>query len=146
MSDNIFGCFFKIGFNSALNEEDFSALAESFRKYIWGEKGICDILKKLKHKDYGEDLKLALFQFYVKPNLAELIELKKIEAYRKNEKSVGIPIIVDEVFFNRPEDERYLFLKQSILQKMDALEEVVKKRKLDTDMKKLKSDLENLLG
>ena len=45
----------------------------------------------------------------------------------------------------KTENERYEFLKQAILQKMELLTEVVKKRKLDTNMDLLKSDLEKSL-
>ena len=41
--------------------------------------------------------------------------------------------------------ERYSFLKQSILQKLDLLAEVVKKKKLDTNME-LKTDLQKILN
>ena len=92
MSDNIFGCFFKVGFDPNLSQQDFTELANVFKTYIWGEKGICDTLKNLKHQDYGKDLKLALFQFYVRPTAIELQKLKRIEPYRKNEKSIGIPM------------------------------------------------------
>lgn len=144
---NILGCFFKVGFDPNLNEQDSSDLANTFRSYIWGKKGICDTVKKLKHEDYGKDLKLALFQFNVKPTPIELQRLKKIESYKKKEKSIGIPIIVtDENFFSKSEDGRYRFLKQSILQKLDLLAEVVKKKKLDTKMDLLKSDLQKLLN
>lgn len=147
MNDNIFGCFFKVGFNPSLNEQDFTGLADTFKVYIWGEKGIGDTLKKLKHEDYGKDLKLALFQFYVKPTQIELQNLKGIESYRKNEKAIGIPIIVnDENFFSKSEEGRYSFLRQSILQKLNLLAEVVKQKKLDTKMEQLKADLQKLLS
>lgn len=108
-------------------------MANLFKAYIWGKKGICDTLKKLKHKNYGKDLKLALFQFYVKQTSTELGKLKEIEPHRKNEKAMGIPIVVnDENFLSKPEDGRYRFLNQSILQKLDLLAEGVKKKKLDT--------------
>ncbi len=144
---NIFGCFFKVGFDPNLSEQDFMDLANAFKSYIWGENGICDTLKKLKHEDYGKDMVLALFQFYVKPTSIELQKLKEIETYRKNEKSIGLPIIVnDENFFSKPEEGRYSFLKQIILQKLDLLAEVVKKDKLDTKMEQLKFDLDKLLA
>lgn len=38
----------------------------------------------MKHEDYGEDMKLALFQFHVKPTQIELQNLKEIEPYRKH--------------------------------------------------------------
>ena len=146
VKDNIFGCFFKVGFDPGLSEHDFTNLANVFRAYIWGEKGICDTLKKLRHADYGKDLRSALFQFYVKPTAAELQELKEIEPYRKREKAIGIPIIVnDENFFRKSEEGRYSFLKESILQKLDLLAEVVMQKKLDTDMDLLKADLQKVL-
>ena len=144
---NILGCFFKVGFDPSLTEQDFSNLANTFKGYIWGEKGICGTLKKLNNEDYGNDLKLALFQFNVKPTAIELQRLKEIEPYRAKEKAIGIPIIVtDENFFSKSEEGRYSFLKQSILQKLDLLAEVVKKKKLDTKMDLLKADLEKLLN
>lgn len=143
--DNIFGCFMKIGFDPSLTEQDFANLDKAFTPYIWGDTGISNTLKKLKHEDYGKDLVLALFQFNVKPSQIELQKLKEIEPYRKNEKSIGIPIIVnDENFFSKSEEGRYRFLKQSILQKLDLLAEVVKKKKLDTNMDLLKADLQKV--
>jgi hypothetical protein len=145
--ENIFGCFFKVGFDPSLTEQDFSNLANTFKSYIWGEKGICDTLKKLNNEDYGNDLKLALFQFNVKPTPIELQLLKEIESYRAKEKAIGIPIIVnDENFFSKSDAERYSFLKQTIFQKLDLLAEVVKKKKLDTKMDLLKADLQELLS
>lgn len=147
VKDNIFGCFMKIGFDPNLTEQDFVNIDKAFTPYIWGEKGISDTLKKLKHEDYGKDLVLALFQFNVKPTPIELQRLKEIEPYRKNEKSIGIPIIVnDKNFFSKSEEGRYNFLKQSIFQKLDLLAEVVKKKKLDTKMDLLKTDLQNILS
>jgi hypothetical protein len=146
MDDNIFGCFFKVCFDPNLSEHGFANLANTFKAYIWGERGICDTLKKLRRDDYGKDLKLALFQFYVRPKRLELQKLKAIESYRKNEKSIGIPIIVnDENFFSKSEEDRYFFLRHSILQKLDLLEAVVKKNKLDTKIDQLKIDLQKLL-
>lgn len=153
MSDdkNIFGCY--VSYPSLmydateLQKENAKKQGDLFRQYIWGDKGICDTLKKLNQDDYGKDLKLALFQFYVNPIAYELENLKEIEAYRKNEKSIGIPIVVnDKNFFSQTEEGRYNFLKQSILQKLDLLAEVVKKKKLDTKMDLLKADLEKVLS
>ena len=113
---------------------------------IWGKEGISDTLKKLKHQNYGKDLVLILFQFYVKPIPYLLQNLKEIENYRRNEKSIGIPIIItDENFFSKSEDRRYTVLKQAMLLKLDLLAEVVTKKKLDTKMELLKADLSKLL-
>jgi len=116
-----------------------------FRTYIWGEKGIGETLKKLNYRNYGKDMKRILFQFYVNPIPYELNNLKEIENYRKKEKSIGIPIIVNEGnFFNKSEPERVYFIKASILQKLDLLSEVVKKKKLDTNIESLKRDFQGL--
>lgn len=129
-----------------IEQEEKSKIGDLFRSYIWGEKGINNILKKLKNKDYGNDMSIILFQFYINPIPYLLQHLKPIENYRKNEKSIGIPIIVnDENFFSKSEPERYDFLRESILQKLDLLSEVVKKKKLDTNVEQLKTDLQKLL-
>lgn len=146
-TNNIIGCFFKVGFNPNLSGQDFSNMANTFRGYVWGEKGICEALKKLEHEDYGNDLILALFQFNVMPTAIELQRIKEIEPYRAKEKSIGIPIIVNEDnFFSKSETERYQFLKDSILAKLDLLADVVKKKKLDTNMDLLKADVEKVLS
>ena len=117
-----------------------------FRSHIWGENGIDGHLKKLKHQDYGKDLILVLFQFYLNPLPIELLKIKEIEAYRKKEKSIGLSIIVtDDNFFNESHESRYRFIKQSILQKIDALAEIIRRKELDTKIELLKADLQNIL-
>jgi len=146
---NIFGCF--VSSPASLRNSDQARANSSpdkgylFRKYVWGESGICDALKKLRHEDYGKDLVLVLFQFYVNPIPEWLTKLKEIESYRKKEKAIGIPIVVnDEDFFNKTEKERRRFLEKSIFQKLDLLAEVIKRRKLDTDINRLASDLKKI--
>ncbi|MFZ0827886.1 MAG: hypothetical protein WAO02_10735 [Verrucomicrobiia bacterium] len=67
--ENILGCYVSItigDYNDTQKAKDLaSEQGELFRSYIWGEKGICDTLKKLKREDYGKDLTLVLFQYYV---------------------------------------------------------------------------------
>lgn len=147
---HIFGCYasYPSLMYDATEEQKVKAKNQGdlFCSYIWGEKKNYNMLKRLKFEDYGKDLEFILFQFHIKPIPFELSHLKEIESYRKKEKSIGIPIIVtDENFFSKMEEERYNFLKQSILQKMDLLAEVVKKKKLDTNMEKLKDDLQKTL-
>lgn len=129
-----------------IEQEEKSKTGDLFRSYIWGEKGISNVLKKLKNKDYGNDMSIILFQFYINPIPHQLQHLKPIENYRKSEKSIGIPIIItDENFFSKSEEGRYNFLKRTILEKLDLLAEVTKKKKLDTKMDLLKADLQKLL-
>lgn len=149
--DKFLGCFASgpaVLYEADQATKDLAAeKGKLFRSYIWGEKGISDILKKLRNETYGNDLMIILFQFYVNPLPIELQNLKEIEPYRKREKAIGIPIIVtDENFFSKSEEGRYSFLKQSIIQKLDLLAEVIKQKKLDTNMDLLKSDLQKLLS
>ena len=97
--------------------------------------------------DYGNDLVLILFQFYINPIPFELNNIKEIDNYRKKEKSIAIPIIINnDNFFNKSEDQQFLFLKQIILGKIDLLKDVVRSKKLDTNIDKLKCDLEQVLS
>jgi len=144
--NNIFGCYVATTFDTNKNEHENVDIAECFRSYIYGKKGIYEIISKLEREKYGKDIDLILFQFSVNPIPYELPYLKEIENYRKKEKAIGGWIIVNnENFFSTSEEERYDFLKQSILQKMDLLAEVVKKKKLDTNMELLKIDLQKVL-
>lgn len=111
-----------------------------FRSYIWGEKGIDVLLKSLSYVDYGKDLKRILFQFYIMPCDYERIHIKEIEQYRKKEKAIGIPIVVERSFFQFSETERKEFLVSSMLAKFNVLRNVVKNKKLDTNMTKLVHD------
>ena len=147
---NILGCYASyptLMYGATEVEQTFAKeQGDLFRSYIWGEKGIDKSLKNLNNFDYGNDLKLALLQFHIKPIPYELPYLKEIENYRRKEQSIGMCIIItDENFFNKSEEGRYRFLKEAIMQKMDLLAEVVKKKKLDTNMEQLKADLEKIL-
>jgi hypothetical protein len=150
MSDNvnILGCFVSNSVESEWTEGKKNFAFEQgklFRTYLWGENGIDNAIKKLKHENYGKDMVMILFQYYLNPIPYLEQNLKEIEAYRKKEKAIGIPIIINhENFFSKPESERYRFLRDSIFAKLDLLETVVKKRKLDTDIIRLKEDLERV--
>ena len=58
--------------------------------------------------------------------------------------AVGI-VVEDENFFFRSEIGRKQFLIESILSELDLVREVVKKKKLDTDIDQLKSDVDEIL-
>jgi hypothetical protein len=148
---NILGCFVSGGSAHFEDSQEIKDLANSqgrlFVTYIFGEKGISGKLKKLQNKDYGKDMMLILFQFYVKPIPYLLQNLKEIERYRPSEKSIGIPIIItDENFFDKSENDRYSFLTRAIFEKLDLLDKIVKKKKFDTNMEMLKSDLRRILA
>lgn len=149
--ENILGCFISWAANYADEDPATIELREKksklFSAYIWDEVGVAESLKTLKRSDYGKDLKLALFQFYVLPLIEQLAHLKEIERYRPKERAIGIPIIIhDENFFNRSDFERRRFLKDVVLEKLDLLAHVVKRNKLDTDIELLKADVAKVLS
>ncbi len=150
INSEILGCF--VSGPSVYHDTDrivrssLEEKGEIFREYIWGALGICNPLKTLNRSDYGNDLQLALFKFYVQPLLEELLYLKEIERFRPKEKAIGIPIIIhDDNFFSRSDYERRKFLKDTMLEKLDLLAAVVKRNKLDTNIGLLKSDVERIL-
>jgi len=137
-NENILGFFVSANIGAAMGPE--------FRSYIYGENKIEKTFKILKNKDYGQDLKLILFQFYINPIPYLLNNLKEIESYRKKEKSIGMPIVINEDnFFSKNESERHDFIRESLLQKIDLLAEVSKKNKLDINIELLKSDSKKIL-
>ena len=145
MKDNIVGFFLKIGFDPQLESQDFQDIDDEFSPYIWGEKGIDRQLKILKYQDYGQDLKLILFQLTVKPTELEIRAYKEIENYRNKERAIGIPILVTiENFFCKNEERRVDYLRQVIIEKMDILERTIQKKKLDTNITQLKKDIRNI--
>lgn len=146
---NIFGCFVSGSSTNYNDSQVIRDLAKSkgkeFRKYIWGDNGISEPLKKLQYEDYGKDVKMVLFQFYVNPIPYLEENLKKSEIYRKREKSMGVPIIVnDENFFEKNEKDRYRFLMESIFDAVKIVEKIVEDKNLDTNMQLLKEDLEKV--
>lgn len=147
--NNILGCTV-IGQSVLYNDsqelkDSASKNGKIFRSYVYGNNGIYSIIDKLNYQNYGKDLELILFQFYINPIPYLLSSIEEIEKYRKKEKSIGIPIVVtDDNFFNISEENRYIFLIKEILDKIDVLEKVVKKKKLDTNVELLKSDIKEL--
>jgi hypothetical protein len=145
MNENIFGCYVQFGFDPNLSEDDFVQLGKVFNPYIWGVKGICNLLKRLRHEDYGKDLLLILLQFYVNPTPDEIPKIRVIESYRKKEKSIGIPIIINEEnFFSQTEEARFALLKKTVTKKIHLLADVVKNKKLDTNMDLLNTDMQKI--
>jgi hypothetical protein len=135
---NIFGCFV----SSNIGDGD----GDLFRSYIWGDKGVCNTIKKLNHQNYGKDLVLILFQFYINPIPFALANIKSIESYRKKEKAIGLPIIVTkDNFFCKSEEDRHNFIKQAFFEKLELLSVIIIQKKLDTKIDLLKSDLQKSL-
>jgi len=147
---NIFGCYFNNSVYSNWSESRINQafeLGETFRKYLWDSGGFADIIKPIEYRNYGKDIERILFQFYINP-IPELdAQLEEIEPYRKKEKSIGIPIVLnDDNFFKKGIEERNKFLKETVLKKLDLLKEIITKKKLDTKFDLLKSDLEKILN
>lgn len=133
-----------IGFYASFNTDESSQ--KNVMDYLWGENGLNSKLKTIKWLSYGEDFHLVLFEFYVNPIPYERNALREIGNYRRKEKSIGIPIILDEVFFQLDEIDRQTFLKTIILNKLDLLKEKIKRNKLDLNIISLKQNVELLLS
>ncbi len=119
---------------------------ELIKQYLWGETGLKEKLKGLKWQDFGQDFHLILFEIYVKPIPYLRDALKEMGNYRRKEKSIGIPVILDqENFFRLNERDRQTFFHSTILKKLELLKEKVKRNKLDLDIEKLITEANKLL-
>ena len=136
--NNIFG--FYASFHSGETDQ------EQVKQYLWGDKGFKEQLKNLKWQEFGQDFHLILFEIYVKPIPYLRDALKEMGNYRRKEKSIGIPVILDqENFFKLTEIDRLKFFHATILKRLELLKEKVKKNKLDLDIEKLKTETDKLL-
>ncbi len=148
--DNIFGCFVSgpsLLWNATQEDErKAEEKGQAFRKYIWGDHGIDEILKQVINIEYGKDIRLILFQFYLNPIEYELENLDKTAGYRKREKSIGANIIVtDDNFFDRSNEEKITFLESKIINALSQLEKDYKD-KLDTRFDLLIRELRKLFN
>ena len=101
----------------------------------------------MKWQDYGTDLILILFQFNVNPIPYLRENLKEIESYRRKEKSIGIPTILDdENFFQLNKNEQRIFLNAKILEKLELVKEKVRRNKLDFNIDGLIMDVRKICG
>ena len=83
---------------------------------------------------------------HVKPIPYERDALREIENYSRKEKSIGIPVIIDdENFFKLNEVGRQKFFHTIIQSKLDLLNEKVKRNKFDLNIIKLKNDIDRIL-
>lgn len=135
-NNNIFGCFVcdpPVNYDAKEEDRiDASNKGDIFREYIWGDNGIDHVLKELVNIEYGKDVRLILFQFLLNPFPFQLSHIKEIENYRKDEKSIGVNIIITNTnFFNKTHQDRIKFLESSILDRLKILESKYHK-KIDT--------------
>ena len=138
VDDNIFG--FYASFQSGETDQ------ELVKKYLWGDNGLKEKLKGLKWQEFGQDFHIILFEIYVKPIPYLRDALKEMGNYRRKEKSIGIPVILDqENFFKLTEIDRHKFFHSTILKRLELLKEKVKANKLDLDIERLKTEVDKLL-
>ncbi|CAN0597178.1 unnamed protein product, partial [Ectocarpus sp. 12 AP-2014] len=103
--NNIIGVYASFGFGETKKE--------LVKEYLWGEYGLKNKYYALKWQNYGNDVVLILFEFYVNPIPYLRGNLKEIGSYRRKEKAIGIPVIIDdENFFKLDETGRLEFLNQ----------------------------------
>ncbi|MEI7597105.1 MAG: hypothetical protein WCK02_15260 [Bacteroidota bacterium] len=120
---------------------------ELLKTNLLDSDGFFSKLKQLKWQAYGDGLRFILFELHVRPVACLRENMKSISYYRRAQKAVSIPVIIDEkAFFILNKREKQLFLKNTISKKLELLEEKIRKNKLDTDLNKLRKDVENLLN
>jgi hypothetical protein len=86
--NNLFGVY--ASFNMGEIEK------ESVKQLLWGTNGLKEILSEIKWMNYGKDFQIILFEFYVNPIPYERNNIKEIGNYSRKEKSIGLPIILDQ--------------------------------------------------
>ena len=150
MVNEIFGCYVSVSTNATMDKDKQELSFEKgrlFRKYIWSEEGINNILKKVVFNSYGKDIKLILFEFYVNPIIEQLKYIEKGISYKRKEKSIGIPIVItDDNFFSKSERERKRLLESIIFEKLALLIEYVEKKKLDIQIELIIKDLQQVIA
>jgi hypothetical protein len=136
--DNLFG--FYASFNSDDDEQ------KQVKDLLWGDNGLKKKLESLKWYNYGQDFHLIQFQFYINPIQHLRNNLREIESYRRKEKSIGIPLIIDKNnFFEKNSIDRQLEVKRTILYKLELLKDKIKRNQLDLDSQRLLNDVRQLL-
>lgn len=134
-----------IGFYASFNAGETDQ--ESVKSYLWSDSGLKNKLAHLKWKNYGQGLHIILFQVYVQPIPYLRKNLREIENYRPKEKSIGIPVILDnENFFKLSESDRQQFFAETIVDKLGLVELKVKRNKLDFDISQLIADVKKSLN
>ncbi|GAA4277302.1 hypothetical protein [Aquimarina mytili] len=134
-----------IGFFASFNTDETDD--ELVKSHLWNDNGLKNKLAHLNWEHYGDDLKKILFQVYVKPIRYERKNLKEIENYRRKEKAIGIPIILDnENFFKLTEADRRQFFVQTIVDKLRLVELKIKQNKLNFDISRLITDVKKSLN
>ncbi len=149
MQNDMIGCFVS-GPNHIFGELESIRLkkeekGKTFRSFIWGEQGLDKIFKKLEAQNCGVDIELILLQFYVEPLKIERDNMKEIFEYRRKERSVGVPIIIESEFFSLSSPKKIKYLERKVFEALDKVNELVNSKNLDTNISLLKSELIYLL-
>lgn len=127
-------------------ENEAMKMGDSFRRILWAEGGLDSVLKPILYEEYGTNLHLILLQFFIGPFDFERNRLRKIEGYRKKEKSISLTFIIEKEFFSLSDDGRKAFIRESVLSRLSELPSIIKKKKLDTDFERLYNDITNALS
>ena len=143
----LLGCYVSTSTNSTLDKY-YQELAfekgKIFRDYIFGKNGLKNIINKLNSENYGNEINLILFEFYINPVEQYFNYINKRINYRKKEKSIGIPVVItDEIFFNQSENKRLKYLKDIIFEKLVFLSEYIKNKKINMKIDIMINDLQN---
>lgn len=142
--DELLGCYVSASTNANLSKEEQElafAKGREFRKYIWGNNALTSLFKDIKAELYGQDIKLILLEFYLNPLPQQSQYLENGFSYKRKEKAIGVPIRIDENFFNKNMNDRFKYLKNIICIKMESLKLFISAKNLDTRIDLIIEDL-----
>jgi len=133
-----------VGYYISTGDEE---VGSKFIPYVFGDNGLGKLIKEhISNKDYGDDLKLLLIQYYVEGKFSRYLpEEPKLGNYKKKDRNIAIAIGVPcRLFHSRNEFERREFVVDSTLNAVNVVREKLEKKKLDINFDSLLSDLKEI--
>jgi hypothetical protein len=115
-----------------------------FAPYVWGATGLANLLKPLKLKNYGTELKLLLIEYYVEGKFTEhLFDEIRLRNYSTKSKDISAQVPVRRSdFHDRTDRQRREFLLKTTLEAIELVRGRLEKRKLGVDFDRLRQDVE----
>jgi hypothetical protein len=135
---NIIGTTGIIGID--ITQEQGKKLIDYFDSIIRLEE-----IYNLDYAKYGKDLEMILFYQYIYPYPELKSNIKSIPSYSKKEKSIGINIIIEDIFVGLSEAEKVKYVLHELLGGLNKASDIIRIKKLDTKIDLLIQDITEIL-